>query len=89
LFARCPTRKKGFKRILKEEVSSCSNQSLLRKQYTGTPLRMTSALNAVLENGVSANKAAAMHGVPPSPLKGRLSGCVKHGNNPGPKRCLN
>ena len=79
--------KKDLKEFLKKKSELCSNQSLLRKQYT--PLRMTSALNAVLENGVSANKAAAMHGVPQSPLKDRLSGCVKHGNNPGPKRCLN
>jgi len=49
---------------------------------------MTSALNAVLENGVSANMAA-MHGVPPSTLKDRLSGHVKHGDKPGPKPYLN
>jgi len=50
---------------------------------------MTSALNAVLENGVSSNMAAAMHGVPPSTLKDRLSGCVKHGDKPVPKPNLN
>jgi len=68
---------KRFKRVPKVtpiEVSSCSNRSLFRKQYT--PLQMISALNAVLENGVSANMAAAMHEVPPSTLKDRLSGRV-------------
>ena len=49
---------------------------------------MTSPLNAVLENGVSANMAAAMHGVPPSTLKDILSGRVKHGDKPGPKPYL-
>jgi len=71
-------KKKGFKRVSKEtlvEASLCSNRSSFRKQYT--TLQMASALNAVLENGVSANKAAAMHGVPPSTLKDRLSGRVK------------
>jgi len=79
-------KKKVFKRVTKEtpvKVSSCSNQSSFKKQYT--PLQMTSALNAVLENGVSANMAAAMHGVPPSTLKDRRSSCIKHGDKPGPK----
>jgi len=49
---------------------------------------MTSALNAVLENGVSVNMAAAMHGVPPSTLKDRLSGRVKHRDKPGLKPYL-
>jgi len=59
-------KKYGYRRIPKEARletncihanSSCSNQSSPRKQYT--PVQMTSALNAVLENGISANKAAA------------------------------
>ena len=38
-------------------------------------------LNSVLEDGVSANRAAVIHRVPRSTLKDRLSGRVIHGHN--------
>ena len=89
-------KKKGFRRVSSGNQariamnnganSSSQNRSSSRKQYT--PLQMTSACKSVLEDGISANKAAAIHGVPPSTLKDRLSGRVKHGDMPGPKPYL-
>ena len=46
---------------------------------------MDAALYSVIHNGLSGNKAADLHGIPRLILKDRLSGCVKHGANPGPK----
>ena len=45
---------------------------------------MLKAIEAVHSGAMSANKAARMYGAPPSTLKDRLSGRVKHGANPGP-----
>ena len=50
---------------------------------------MVAAMEAVKEGTVSINKAALLHGVPPTTLKDRLSGRVCHGNKPGPKQYLN
>ena len=44
---------------------------------------MTGALAAASE-GMPANTAATMYGVPKSTLKDRISGRVVHGRNPGP-----
>lgn len=44
---------------------------------------MIYAMEAV-SNGASMNQAAHIHGVPPSTLKGRMSGRVLHGSRPGP-----
>ena len=52
-----------------------------RKQWTEE--QMTGALAAASE-GMPANKAATMYGVPKSTLKDRISGRVVHGRNPGP-----
>ena len=49
---------------------------------------MTAALNDVLNNHLSGNKTSALHRVPPSTLKEKLSGCVIHGQKPGSKQCL-
>ena len=46
-------------------------------------------INSVVCDGISANKAALLHGVPRSTLKDRLSGRVVHGRNPGPEPYLN
>ena len=43
---------------------------------------------SVVKGQMSANKAADSHGVPHTTLKGRLSGRVVHGTNPGPKPYL-
>ena len=48
---------------------------------------MEAALKIVQEGG-AINKAAADYGVPASTLKDQVSGCVKHGTNPGPKPYL-
>ena len=50
---------------------------------------MEAALEAVRIIPISINKAAQLHGVPPSTLKDRLSGRVAHGTKPGPVRYLN
>ena len=50
---------------------------------------MSGAFKSVLDDGVSRNKAAVMHGVPSSTLKDHLSGRVIHGSKPGPKPYLN
>ena len=39
---------------------------------------MLAALDAALNKHLSGNKTAALHGVLPSTLKDRLSGCVMH-----------
>ena len=41
-------------------------------------------MKAVRSGQCGANKAARLHSVPPTTLKDRLSGRVKHGDNPGP-----
>ena len=52
-------------------------------QWTET--LMSAALYAVLNNQLLGNKATALHGVPLSTLKDRLSGRVTHGRKPGHK----
>lgn len=49
---------------------------------------MVAAMDAVIKQGLSANRAADTHDVPRSTLKDRLSGCLIHGVNPGPKPYL-
>ena len=46
-------------------------------------------MNSVLEDGMSANKAAIIHGVPRSTLKDQLSSHVIHGHKPSPDLYLN
>ena len=46
-------------------------------------------MEAVRKGPISINKAALLHGVPPTTLKDRLSGQVVHGTKPGPVRYLN
>jgi len=50
---------------------------------------MTAALDSVLSKHLSGNKVVELHGVLPSTLKDRLSGCVTHDQKPGPKPYLN
>ena len=46
-------------------------------------------MDAVRKGPISINKAALLHGVPPTTLKDRLSGRVAHGTKPGPVKYLN
>ena len=54
------------------------------KQKQWSEKLILTALDAVIKDGLSGNKAAILHGLPPSTLKNRLSGCVEHRKNPGP-----
>ena len=49
---------------------------------------MKAAIKSVIDDSLSANRAADLHGVPQSTLKDHLSGCVIHGTKPGPKPYL-
>ena len=57
------------------------------KQWTNKSLE--AALEAVRKGSISINKAAQLHGVPPSTLKDRSSGRVAHGAKPQPVKYLN
>ena len=59
------------------------------KQKQWTKDQMLAALDAVIKDGLSGNRAAILHGVPPSTLKDQLSGHVVHGKKPGPAPYLN
>ena len=50
---------------------------------------MVAAMEAAKDGTISINKVALLHGVPPTTLKDRLSGRVKHGTKPGPRPYLN
>ena len=83
-------KKKGFRRSPGTATHKCKSQvqrqPRRRKQWTN---EMTeAALHSVLQDGLSGNNAADIHGVPRSTLKDRLSGQVKHGTKPGPKPYL-
>ena len=86
-------KKKGFNRpknLTDKAIAGSSpsnNRSSIRKQWSNE--QMQAALKSVVSDGVSANKAALLHGVPRSTLKDRLSGRVVHGRNPGPEPYLN
>ena len=80
---------KGFRRSKSKCTSPTvtqSKRSTKRMQWTES--QMLAALDAVLNKHLSGNKAAALHGVPPSTLKDRLSGRVVHGRKPGRKPYL-
>ena len=49
---------------------------------------MQAALKSVVSDGISANKASLLHGVPHFTLKDHLSGRVVHGRNPDPQPYL-
>ena len=50
--------------------------------------QIVAALDAVIKDGLSGNRAAILHGVPPSTLKDQLSSRVVHGKKPGPARIV-
>ena len=47
---------------------------------------MVKAMEAVISNSTGVNEAAKCYNVPPTTLKNRISGQVKHGTKPGPRK---
>ena len=56
-----------------------------RKQLKWTNQSMVAAINAVVEENSSINKAATEYGVPRTTLQDRITGRVLYGTKPGPK----
>lgn len=80
-------KKKGFRRAKKSHLAvKPPNRSSTRKQWSDE--QMLAAINSVVEDGLSQNRAANLHGVPRSTLKDRIAGRVIHGTKPGPKPYL-
>ena len=74
------------RRIQTQSQPKQTNRSNKRKQWSEK--QMADAINAVKQQGISANQAADCHGIPRSTLKDRLSGRVIHGVSPGPRPYL-
>jgi len=49
---------------------------------------MVNAMEAVSSGESGINEAARVYDVPPTTLKDRISGRVKHNTNPGPQKYL-
>ena len=73
---------RSWKKRKTAEVSPRSNRPSKLKQWTDTAMRQ--ALEAVRNRKMGINAAARMYQVPPTTLKDRISGRVKHGSKPGP-----
>ena len=57
-----------------------------RKQWSDQSMCL--AMEAVKKGGSSITHAATLHGVPRQTLQDRISGKVRHGDNPGPRPFL-
>lgn len=77
---------KGWKSRKVSQSPPAGNRPTKLKTWSNSA--MISAIDAVKSGKMTANKAARFHEVPPSTLKDRLSGKVKHGANPGPSPYL-
>lgn len=83
--------KKGFRRAKQanqqpKQAKKLPARSAVRKRWSNE--QMVAAMDSVVKDGLSQNRAAVLHGVPRSTLKDRLSGRVVHGTKPGPKPFL-
>ena len=78
-------RTKRWRKRSKSTPPALRSRSTRPKQWTEE--QMARALAAASE-GMPANRAAAMYGVPKSTLKDRISGRVVPGRNPGPRPYL-
>ena len=78
---RADAARKGWCKRKKVDQPPTNKPKSLRKWSNESMLK---AIEAVHSGAMGANKAARTYGVPPSTLKDRLSGRVKHGANPGP-----
>ena len=72
----------GWEKRRKEDTSPPTNRPSTLKKWKDD--NMLAAMQAVRSGQCGANKAARLHNVPPTTLKDRLSGRVKHGDKPGP-----
>lgn len=85
-------KRKGFRRLKSQsnvhqvQVHPQPRRDAKRKKWTDE--QMKAAMKSVIDDSLSANRAADLHGVPRSTLKDRLSGRVIHGTKPGPKPYL-
>ena len=70
----------------KNDSSPRSNRPSKLKQWNDEDMLL--AIEAVRSGKMGTNEAARAHSVPPSTLKDRLSGRVKHGSKPGPSPYL-
>ena len=72
------------KRRKRDTSSSPLNANRPRTYHSWADRDMLAAMQAVRSGQCGANKAARLHNIPPTTLKNRLSGRVKHGDKPGP-----
>ena len=89
MLARKKRSESALKRWAKDK-KNCSpkstNRPAKRKQWSDES--MLQAIEAVRSGMMGTNQAARAHGVPPTTLKDRLAGRVKHGTRPGPPPTL-
>ena len=86
--------RRGQRRVLTKRKRSKSAPAVLhspakklkRKQWTNE--QMVNAMEAVSSGESGINEAARVYDVPPTTLKDRISGRVKHNTNPGPQKYL-
>ena len=81
-------KRKGFRRCRPCGNPSPKQPNRCAKRKLWSEDQMTAAMDAVLKEGLSGNRAADLHGVPRATLKDRLSGRVIHGTKPGPRPYL-
>lgn len=81
-------KKKGFRRCRPGVQPTTKHPNRSGKPKLWSDDQMAAALEAVMKDGLSSNRAADTYGVPRSTLKDRISGRVVHGVNPGPKPYL-
>ena len=79
-------RKKGFNCLTDQAIAGplpSNNRSSIRILKSNEQMQGT--LKSVVCDGIPANKAALLHGIPCSTFKDRLGVCVVYGRNPGPE----
>ena len=85
-------KQKGFRRLNSQfnfhqvQIQLQPRRDAKRRKWTDE--QMKAAMKSVIDDSLSANRAADLHGVPRSTLKDHLSGRVIHGTKPGPKPYL-
>ena len=77
-------RSKSAPAVLVAEITVAPKKK--RKQWSDQSMRL--AMEAVKSGRSSITHAATLHGIPRQTLHDRISGRVRHGNNPGPRPFL-